>query len=75
MENFLTTSSFLKSKTPLNETSNGGEGENFLLRTGFIRKQKVDKSFSFINVVNEPAGVCDAANSPIKQGRDLVLRI
>jgi hypothetical protein len=56
VENFLKTSSFLKSKDAFDADSTA-LNENFLLKTGFIRKQKVDKSFSFINVVNEPSSI------------------
>jgi hypothetical protein len=60
VDNFLKTSSILKTKDlneSLNTTSSNGEqgvaNEQFLLKTGFIRKQKLDKSFSFINILNE----------------------
>jgi hypothetical protein len=63
VDNFLKTGSILKAKD-LNEgslkTSNGDSGvvsDNFMLKTGFIRKQKWDKSFSFINIINEPTSI------------------
>jgi len=67
VDNFLKTSSILKAKD-LNESSlkmmtsssngdNGVASDNFMLKTGFIRKQKLDKSFSFINIINEPTSI------------------
>lgn len=53
----------MKSKDAASDTDSSILNENFLLKTGFIRKQKVDKSFSFINVVNEPNSVSSFEDS------------
>lgn len=52
VENFLRTNACLKAKESNSES--GMAPESLLLSTGFIRKQKFDKSFSFVNVANEP---------------------
>jgi hypothetical protein len=42
-----------------------------LQNTGFIRKQKLDKSFTFINILNEPVTNINQISSPNKKSKHL----